>query len=313
MLWTEKYRPKTFGDIKGQDKIVERIKAMVENKNIPHLLFSGPAGIGKTSLALVVARELYKGENWRENLLELNASDERGIDVIRNTIKDFARTKALGNVPFKLIYLDESDSLTKEAQHALRRTMENFTNNARFILSCNYASKLIDPIHSRCSVFHFKPLLRKDIENYVKFIAKSEGLKIGEGVIDALYNSTEGDVRRIVNILQSCSALTNNITEEVIYSVVSAARPKEIKMILEETLKGNFISARERLLEVMLQHGLSGLDVIKQIQKELISLKIDDRKKMDMIEVCGEIEFRMVEGSDEFLQLQALLARFSRP
>ncbi|MDD5331809.1 MAG: replication factor C small subunit [Candidatus Nanoarchaeia archaeon] len=311
MLWTEKYRPKTFEDVRGQDKIVERIKAMVKNKNIPNLLFSGPAGVGKTSLALVIAKELY-GVNWKDSILDLNASDDRGIDVIRNTIKDFARTKPINNVPFKLIYLDESDSLTKEAQHALRRTMENFTNNVRFIFSCNYSSKIIDPLHSRCSVFHFKPLQRKDIEEYVNFIAKNEGIKVNDGAIDALYASTEGDVRRIVNILQSCTALSKTITEETIYGVVSAVRPKEVRFVIEESIRGNFVSAREKLLEVMLQHGLSGLDVIKQIQKEIVDMNISEKKKMDMIDACGEIEFRMVEGSDEFLQLQTLLAKFTK-
>ena len=126
-VWTEKYRPKSFKEIKGQDKIVSRVEAFVKQQNMPHLLFAGPAGVGKTTLALVVAKVLFK-DDWQSNFLELNASDERGIDVVRNKIKDFARTKAISNVPFKVIYLDECDSLTKEAQQALRRTMENYTN-----------------------------------------------------------------------------------------------------------------------------------------------------------------------------------------
>ena len=149
-IWTEKYRPSTFQEIKGQKEIIEKIQAFVASKNLPHLLFSGPAGVGKTTLALVIAKQLF-GEHWRENTLELNASDERGIDVVRVKVKDFARTKAIGEVPFKLIYLDESDALTKEAQQALRRTMENYTKTCRFILSCNYSSKIIDPIQSRCA------------------------------------------------------------------------------------------------------------------------------------------------------------------
>ena len=133
-IWVEKYRPKSFSEIRGQDDIVERVKAFVKNKNMPHLLFSGPAGVGKTTLSLVVARTMY-GDQWHDFFLELNASDERGIDVVRNKVKDFARTKAIHDVPFKIIYLDECDALTREAQQALRRTMENYTQNCRFILS----------------------------------------------------------------------------------------------------------------------------------------------------------------------------------
>src|SRR3989338_6657530 len=156
-IWTEKYRPHDFSDIKGQKGIVEKVKAFVQQKNMPHQLYSGPAGVGKSTLALVVAKKLF-GENWRQNFLELNASDERGIDIVRVKVKDFARTRAMGDVPFKIIFLDECDALTREAQQALRRTMEMFTKTTRFILSCNYSSKIIEPIQSRCAVFRFKPL-----------------------------------------------------------------------------------------------------------------------------------------------------------
>ncbi|HIJ02669.1 TPA: AAA family ATPase, partial [Candidatus Woesearchaeota archaeon] len=156
-LWTEKYRPESFSEVKGQKEIVKRIKAFVDQKNMPHLLFAGPAGTGKTTLSLVVVKQLYK-DQWHENFLDLNASDERGINIVREKVKDFARTKSLGKVSFKIIFLDEADALTPEAQQALRRTMENYSSTCRFIMSCNYSSKIIDPIQSRCAIFRFKLL-----------------------------------------------------------------------------------------------------------------------------------------------------------
>ncbi|MDP2907328.1 MAG: replication factor C small subunit [Nanoarchaeota archaeon] len=308
-IWTEKYRPQTFRDFKGQEKIVERVKAMVDQKNIGNFLFAGPAGVGKSSMALIIAKTLF-GEYWKQNFLELNASDDRGIDIVRNEIKNFARLKSIGHVPFKIIFLDECDSLTKEAQQALRRTMENFTNTTRFILSCNYSSKLIDPIQSRCTIFRFKPLEKKDFEEIISLIAKGESLKVDKKSLDAMYEVCDGDARRMKNILQSCAAINKNITENLIYDLVSAARPKEVKEVLETAIQGDFIQARNKLLDVMLQHGLSGLDIIKQIQKEIWNLKISDEKKVQLIDKCGDIEFRMVEGSDEFVQLESLLANF---
>lgn len=308
-MWTEKYRPESFSDVLGQKDIVKRIKAFVEQKNMPHLLFAGPAGVGKTTLSLVTVKQLYK-DTWRENFLELNASDERGIDVIRVKVKEFARTKAIGNVPFKIIYLDECDALTKEAQQALRRTMENYTQTCRFILSCNYSSKIIEPIQSRCAVFRFKPLAEDDIFEIIDTIAKKEGINIDEKAKHALVEVSEGDCRKLENILQACAVMGTKITEDVVFEVAGYARPKEMGEILDYVVKNDFPKAKSKLLDTMLNYGLSGLDVIKQLHKEVWRLKIDDQKKLEMVKDCAEVEFRMVEGSDEFLQLESLLAKF---
>ena len=306
-IWTEKYRPSTFDEIHGQKEIIQKIKAFVESKNMPHLLFSGPAGVGKTSLSLLIAKQLF-GEHWRQNTLELNASDERGIDIIRVKVKDFARTKAIGNVPFKIIYLDESDALTKEAQQALRRTMENYTKTCRFILSCNYSSKIIDPIQSRCAVFRFKPLSKEEIFTLIEKVAKEEGLTVTPEAKEALYEISEGDCRKLENVLQSCAVMKKNIDAEIIYSMAAVAKPKEVNDVLQTAVNGKFIESRKKLLSLMLDNGLSGLDIIKQIQKEIWNLKLDDKKKVELIDKCGEVEFRMVEGSDEYLQLESFLA-----
>ncbi len=308
-MWTEKYRPQKFDEMVGQDEIVKRVKSLVNSMNLPHLLFAGPAGVGKSTLALIVVKQLF-GASWRENYLELNASDERGIDVVRQKVKDFARTRALGNVPFKVIFLDEADALTREAQQALRRTMENFTSTCRFILSCNYSSRIIDPIQSRCVVFRFKLLEKKDIRQRLDFISQNEGLNVTPEGFDVLYDVSEGDCRRVINLLQATASISPNITPDLVGTIISQAKPSDIKVVLEYALAGDFLNSREKLLDIMLKESISGEDVIKAIQKEVWNLPIDNELKVKLTEKTGEAEFRLVEGSDAFIQLEALLASF---
>ncbi|MEN7982257.1 MAG: replication factor C small subunit [Nanoarchaeota archaeon] len=308
-IWTEKFRPSTFSDVVGQSEIIKRIESLTNSLNIPHLLFAGPAGTGKSTLALIVVKELFKN-TWKNNYLELNASDERGINVVREKVKNFARTKSLGNVPFKVIFLDEADALTPEAQQALRRTMENYSATCRFIMSCNYSSKIIDPIQSRCAIFRFKLLEKKDIEKIIQRIAQRENLTIGSEATEILYEGSEGDCRRCINILQSTAPISPTITPELISTIIANTKPKDIKIVLDYALSGDFEQSREKLLDVMLKQSISGQDVIKAIQKEIWNLPIEPEIKVKLTEKTGETEFRIVEGSDPFIQLQALIASF---
>lgn len=308
-IWTEKYRPVKFKDVVGQDDVVKRVEALTNSLNIPHLLFAGPAGTGKSTLALVVVRELF-GDNWKDNYLELNASDERGINIVREKVKNFARTKSLGDVPFKVIFLDEADALTPEAQQALRRTMENYSSTCRFILSCNYSSKIISPIQSRCAVFRFKLLEKKDIEKVIQRICETEKLTITPEALEILYEGSEGDCRKCINLLQSTASISPSITPDLVSTIISNAKPKDIKVVLDYAIAGDFAKAKEKLLDIMLRESISGQDVIKAMQKEIWELPVEPELRVRLIEKTGESEFRITEGSDPFIQLQSLLASF---
>ncbi len=308
--WTEKYRPQTLDEVVGRPYIIERLRSYVERKNMPHLLFAGPSGVGKTTCALALAREMY-GESWHQNFQETNASDERGINVVRERIKDFARTMALGG-NFKIIFLDESDALTSDAQNALRRTMEIYTSTCRFILSCNYSSKIIAPIQSRCAVFRFGPLAEDAIEEKLRRIEESEGITITQDGIEAIKYIAEGDMRKAENILQAAAFLGKEINHELVYQVSSRARPEEIEDMIQAAITGNFMAARKLLDSLLIDKGLSGEDIITQTHKQIISLDIPEDIKVDFIDKIGEHEFRLVEGANERIQLEALLARISK-
>ncbi|CAD5245035.1 replication factor C small subunit [Thermococcus camini] len=295
---------------------VEKLKGdfVIYDLHVPkyHNFIGGnlPTVLHNTTAALALARELF-GENWRHNFLELNASDERGINVIREKVKEFARTKPIGGANFKIIFLDEADALTQDAQQALRRTMEMFSNNVRFILSCNYSSKIIEPIQSRCAIFRFRPLNDEDVAERIRYIAENEGLELTEDGLQAILYVAEGDLRRAINVLQAAAALDKTITDENVFLVASRARPEDVRDMMNLALEGNFLKAREKLREILLKQGLSGEDVLIQMHREVFNLPIPEDRKVALADKIGEYNFRLVEGANEMIQLEALLAQFT--
>ncbi len=308
LLWAEKYRPRSLDEIVNQEEIVRRLKKFVEEKNMPHLLFVGPPGTGKTTAAHALAHDLY-GENYRQYMLELNASDERGIETIRTKVKEFARSRTPPGVPFKIVLLDEADNMTADAQQALRRLMEMYTATTRFILIANYPSKIIEPIQSRCAVFRFTPLKKEDVVARLKWICEREHCEYDEEALETIYEISEGDMRKAINILQAAAAI-GRVTVENVYKVVGLAHPREIREIIMLALDGRFTDARKKLRELMINYGLSGTDVIKQIHREIFGseLKLPDEVKVMIADYAGEIQYRLVEGADDEIQLNAFLA-----
>lgn len=309
-LWTEKYRPRTLSQIIDQEEIVSRLQEFVKRNAMPHCLFAGPPGTGKTTAALCLARDFF-GERFQDVFMELNASDERGIDVVRTTVKEFARMASLSSVPFKILVLDEADNMTSDAQSALRRTMEKYTDTCRFILCCNYSGRIIEPIQSRCALFRFTPLPDEKIVENLHHIAKNEGVKFTETGLRSVVEVAEGDLRKGINTLQAASSMSKGITEEAVYQVVGRAKPTDVHDMLNHALKGDFIKAREELRHLLVRYGLSGSEIVRQIHSEIFRLAITEKKRIELIEAVGEIDFRLVQGGDEEVQLSALLARLA--
>ena len=305
-IWIEKYRPERLADIHGHDDIIPRLQSYVERDDLPNLLFGGPAGTGKTTAAQAIARELY-GEDWDENFLELNASDDRGIDVVRGRIKDFARA-SFGGYDYRVIFLDEADSLTSDAQAALRRTMEQFSGNTRFILSCNYSSQIIDPIQSRCAVFRFSGIDDEAIETRVREIAAQEDIEVTDDGLAAIVYAANGDMRKAINALQAAAVLGETVDEETVYMLTSTARPEIVQEMVQEAADGDFAASRAILEQLLDDAGLAGTDVIDQLHRTVWDVGLPDRVAVDLLERIGEADFRIAEGANERIQLEALLA-----
>jgi replication factor C small subunit len=309
-LWTEKYRPTTLEEIKNQFEIVNRLKNFVKNSSMPHCLFAGPPGTGKTTAALCLAKDLFK-ERTMDLYLELNASDARGIDVIRTTVKDFARIATITSAPFKILTLDEADNMTADAQQALRRTMERYTNTCRFILCCNYSGRIIEPIQSRCAIFRFTPLKVEDISEYLISIGEKEGIEITKEGINAIIEVSEGDMRKAINMTQSSASLDRKIDDKIVYQVIGRAKLGDVSKLLNLAIDGEFTKARDVLRNMLLRDGLSGTDILKQIHSEIFKLDIEESKKVTLADTAGEVEFRLVQGGGEEIQLSALLAKIA--
>ena len=308
-IWIEKYRPAKLADIVGQDEIVERLSSYVKSGNLPHLLFTGSAGIGKTTAAVTLAREFFK-DSWQTNFRELNASDERGIDVVRNQIKQFARTTPLGDATFKILFLDEADALTTDAQAALRRTMESYAQTCRFILSCNYSSKIIDPIQSRCAIYRFKPLGADAIKEEIRRIAVREKLSITGSAMEAIVYIAQGDMRKAINAVQGAAIISTAIDEKMVYAITSTARPDEINELLTLALEGDFDAAESVLAHLIHERGIAPNELINQCYRALVKRDMDRKLKVELIDHIGETDFRLSEGANSDIQMEALIARF---
>ncbi|MDD1656726.1 MAG: replication factor C small subunit [Methanomicrobiales archaeon] len=308
-IWIEKYRPQRLEEMVGQKEIVERLRSYVRSGSMPHLLFTGPAGVGKTTAAVALAREFF-GDSWQMNFRELNASDERGIDVVRTHIKQFARTTPLEGATFKILFLDEADALTSDAQAALRRTMENYAQTCRFILSCNYSSKIIDPIQSRCAIYRFRPLDDAAVAEEVDRIAKREGLHVEKDAMKAILFIAQGDMRKAINALQGAAILSNSISEKKLYEITAHARPDEIEDLLKAALAGDFEGAEAALSALLNERGIAPLELLHQIYRAILDRQMDRALKVLLISRMGEADFRISEGADSEIQMEALMAGF---
>lgn len=308
--WVEKYRPRVLDDVVNQKGIIRRLKQFIMGKSMPHLIFAGPAGTGKTTSALAMVRELY-GRKMAVNrtYLELNASDARGIDVVRTYIKDFAKARPPADIVFKILILDEADNMTAPAQQALRRTMEKYTKNCRMVLICNYSNKIIPPIQSRCVVFRFAYLSHEDIKNRVKFVAKQESISLTPGGLNAIVDVSRGDCRRAINYLQSCGTISEKIDQEIVFRVAGEVPPEKIKEILNTALEGQLQLSIKLLNDLIKEYGLSGQNIIKNLYREIYALNIQEDIKLELSKLLAEFEYRLSQGGTEEIQLQALLAK----
>ena len=309
-LWIEKYRPNNLNEIIGQTNVINKLKKYVHEENLPHLLFVGKKGVGKTSTALALAKEIY-GDNWKENIKEFNSSEERGIQAIREDVKETARTTTLNKKNYRLIYLEEADSFSDDAQTALRRTVEKYSDNARFILSCTNSSKIIDPIRSRCVNMYFRPINKENVKKWINRIEDKEELNITEDAVQTLIRAGKGNLQKVTNLLQISAQSSEDITEEAVQEALKVGGKSDIKELIMKAFRGDFMDVREDLYELMIDEGMSGEEIIERVNEELYSIPMDRGTKIQIIKKLGEIEYNMVEGNSDRFHLENLFSYLS--
>ena len=310
VMWVEKYRPQKISELVNQKEIIGSINSMLKNQEeLPHLLFSGSAGVGKTTAALCVSREIL-GEHWRDYTLELNASDERGINMVRERVKKFSRFAGLDTeIPFKIIILDEADEMTNDAQTALRRIIEDTAKICRFILIANNLSKIIEPIQSRCVVFKFTRISTKDILSQLKFISKKEKIKADEKGLNTISDYTGGDLRHAINVLQA-AASSGSVTESTVKSVVGLTKTKDVQDVLKLALNGKISDSRDKMIELIKVYGMSESDFLKHITQAVFNSKSNNPEAM--LEIIAKYDYRVLVGANPEIQLSALLAELAK-
>jgi len=310
LMWVEKYRPHKISDLVDQKEIVGSIQTLLKNApEMPHLMFSGSAGVGKTTLALCLSHEIL-GEHWNGNTLELNASDERGINMVRERVKTFSRFAGLDTeIPFKIIILDEADEMTADAQTALRRIIEDTAKFCRFILIANNISKIIQPIQSRCAVFKFSTIPEKDVISHLRNIVKKEKIKADDTGLAAIYEYSEGDLRHAINLLQATASL-GGITEANVKSSAGLTKIKDVDDVLKLALVGKISDARNKMIELIKVYGMSESDFLKYINAA--SYKTKNKNLSDIVQTIAKYDFRILSGANPEIQLSALLAELTK-
>ena len=309
IMWVEKYRPSKLSDIVDQEEIIGSLESLLKNSSeMPHLLFSGSAGVGKTSTSLCIARQIL-GDYLKDNVLELNASDERGINMVREKVKKFSNYAAFADIPFKIIILDEADEMTSDAQTALRRTIEDASKICRFILIANNISKIIAPIQSRCAIFKFTAIPEKDVISHLKKIAKDEKLKADEKGLQAIYDYSEGDLRHSINILQATASL-GEITEANVKASTGLTKTKDVDGVLKLAIQGKISQAREQMIELIKVYGMSETDFLKYINSAVFKTKTEHLS--EILEVIAKYDYRILVGANPEIQLSAMLAELGK-
>jgi len=314
--WVERYRPRSITDVAYQDQVVAVLKKSLSGADLPNLLFYGPPGTGKTSTILAAARDLF-GDIYRERILELNASDERGIQVVREKVKKFAQLTAAGRrpdgvacPPYKIIILDEADSMTKDAQSALRRTMEKSGRSTKFCLICNYVSRIIEPITSRCAKFRFKPLSEEVLLGRLDLISEAEGVKISAEGKRAIMETSEGDLRKAITSLQSCARLKSGDQVEIgpeDVDEISGVIPSRFIEGLLDTAQLNSYERLEEAVDGLMCEGFSGHQLVLQLLNNVVENgALTDRQKSEICAELGKAEHALLEGADEYLQMMSI-------